>query len=54
MESHYHITTSHTDMKDNRDLLHKTVEEPDMILRGVNNELRAVRFFQKIIPHEVK
>ena len=42
-----HITTSHTDMKDNRDLLHKTVEEPDMILRGVNNELRAVRFFQK-------
>jgi len=42
-----HITTSHTDMKDNKDLLHKTVEEPDMILRGVNNELRAVRFFQK-------
>ena len=42
-----HITTSHTDMNDNKDLLLKTIEEPDMILKGVSDELRAVRFFQK-------
>ena len=42
-----HITTSHTDMNDNKDLLFKTVENPDMILKGVNGELRAVRFYQK-------
>ena len=42
-----HITTSHTDMNDNKDLLFKTVETPDMILKGVNGELRAVRFYQK-------
>ena len=42
-----HITSSHTDMNDNKDLLLKTVEEPDMILKGVSDELRAVRFFQK-------
>ncbi|MCD6207311.1 MAG: hypothetical protein J7J06_04870 [Methanosarcinales archaeon] len=42
-----HITTSHTDMNDNKDLLFKTVEYPDMILKGVSDELRAVRFFQK-------
>ena len=28
-----HITTSHTDMKDNKDLLLKTVEDPEMILK---------------------
>ena len=42
-----HITTSHTDMNDNKDLLFKTVENPDMILKGVNGELRAIRFYQK-------
>jgi len=42
-----HITTSHTDMNDNKDLLLKTVEDPDMILKGVTDELRAVRFYQK-------
>jgi hypothetical protein len=42
-----HITTSHTDMNNNKDLLLKTVEKPDMILKGVSGELRAVRFFQK-------
>jgi len=42
-----HITTSHTDMNDNKDLLLKTVENPDMILKGVDGELRAVRFYQK-------
>jgi len=42
-----HITTSHTDMKDNKDLLLKTVEDPEMILKGVSDELRAVRFFQR-------
>ena len=42
-----HITTSHTDMEDNKDLLLKTVEKPDMILKGVSDDLRAVRFFQK-------
>jgi len=42
-----HIITSHTDMKNNKDLVLKTVKEPDMILKGVNEELRAVRFFLK-------
>ena len=42
-----HITSSHTDMNDNKDLLLKTVENPDMILKGVDGELRAVRFYQK-------
>ena len=42
-----HITTSHADMNDNKDLLLKTVEYPDMILKGVSDELRAVRFFQR-------
>ena len=42
-----HITTAHTDMNNNKDLLLKTVEKPDMILKGVSDELRAVRFFQK-------
>ena len=42
-----HITSSHTDMNDNKDLLLKTVENPDMILKGVGGELRAVRFHQK-------
>jgi len=42
-----HITTSHTDMNDNKDLLLKTIEEPDMVLEGVSDELRAVRFFPK-------
>ncbi|MCK4736791.1 MAG: DUF2283 domain-containing protein [Methanophagales archaeon] len=49
-----HITSSHTDMNDNKDLLLKTVENPDMILKGVDGELRAVRFYQKIIPHVVR
>ena len=49
-----HITSSHTDMNDNKDLLLKTVENPDMILKGVGSELRAVRFYQKIIPHVVR
>jgi len=34
-------------MNDNKDLLLKTVENPDMILKGVDGELRAVRFYQK-------
>jgi len=42
-----HITTSHTDMKDNKDLLLKAVEDPEMILKGVSDELRAVSFFQR-------
>lgn len=41
-----HIITSHTDMNNNKDLLLKTVNAPDMILKGVANELRAVRFFK--------
>ena len=42
-----HITTSHLDMNDNQELLLKTVRDPDMILRGVSDEIRAARFFQK-------
>ena len=42
-----HIITSHIDMTDNRDLLLKTVEDPDMILKGVSDEVRAVRFFKE-------
>ena len=42
-----HIIMSHTDMNDNKDLLFKTVEYPDMILKGVGSELRAVKFYQK-------
>jgi len=34
-------------MNDNKDLLLKTIEEPDMVLEGVSDELRAVRFFPK-------
>ena len=41
-----HIITSHVDMKDNKEMLLKTVEDPDMILRGVLDELRAVKFFE--------
>ena len=42
-----HILTSHTDMKDNLDKLIETVENPDMILKGVSDELRAVKFFKQ-------
>jgi hypothetical protein len=42
-----HIITSYLDMTDNEDLLLKTVEDPDMILKGVSDEMRAVRFFQE-------
>ena len=42
-----HIITSHLDMTDNEDLLLKTVEDPDMILKGVSDEVRVVRFFQE-------
>ena len=42
-----HITMSHADMNNNEDLLLETVEEPDMILKGVSDELRAVRYYQK-------
>jgi hypothetical protein len=42
-----HISASHTDMKNNKDLVLKTVKEPAMILKGVSDELRAVRFFTK-------
>ena len=34
-------------MTDNEDLLLKTVEDPDMILKGVSDEVRVVRFFQE-------
>ncbi len=44
-ERWYHITTSHTDMKNNEELLFETVKAPDMILKGVGDELRTVRFF---------
>ena len=42
-----HIITSHVDMNNNMDLLVKTIEDPDMILKGVSDELRAVKFFQQ-------
>lgn len=42
-----HITTSHLDMKNNQKLLAETIHEPYMILKGVLDELRAVRFFPK-------
>ena len=42
-----HIITFHTEMNNNKDLLLKTVHDPDMILKGVSDELRGVRFFQK-------
>ena len=42
-----HITTSHTDMKDNQKLLLETVQGPDMILCGVQDDIRAVKFFKE-------
>jgi len=35
-------------MKDNKDLLLKTVEESGNDFKGVSDELRAVRFFQRM------
>jgi hypothetical protein len=32
-------------MYNNKEHLFKTIEAPDMILKGVSDELRAVRFF---------
>lgn len=46
-ERREHIVASHEDMDNNTDLLLKTIEDPDMILKGVSNELRATKFFQK-------
>lgn len=40
-----HITESHIDMKGNQELLLETVREPDMILQGVTDEFRSVKFF---------
>ena len=34
-------------MRDNLDKLIETVENPDMILKGVSDELRAVKFFKQ-------
>ncbi len=42
-----HIITSHLDMVGNKKELLKTIEDPDMILKGVNDEKRAVRFFKE-------
>ena len=42
-----HIIASHADMKDNRKLVLETIREPDMILRGATDELRAIKFFSE-------
>lgn len=42
-----HITISHIDMEGNQKSLQETVQDPDIILRGVLDEVRAVKFFQK-------
>ena len=42
-----HITTSHLDMVNNKEKLLETVKDPDMILKEVTDELRAVKFFRR-------
>lgn len=42
-----HIITSHLDMVSNKEKLLETVKDPDMILKGVSDELRAIKFFQQ-------
>ena len=41
------IIASHADMKDNQKLVLETIREPDMILKGVTDELRAIKFFSE-------
>lgn len=40
-----HIITSHTEMDENILELTKTIEDPDIITKGVSDELRCIRFF---------
>ncbi|PIQ94701.1 MAG: hypothetical protein COV68_03220 [Nitrospirae bacterium CG11_big_fil_rev_8_21_14_0_20_41_14] len=42
-----HIVISHLDMENNQGAVIETTRNPDMILRGIADELRAVRFFPK-------
>lgn len=42
-----HITASHIDMEDNQKLLLETIRDPDIILQGVTDDVRGVKFFQK-------
>ncbi len=42
-----HIITSHLDMVGDEEELLKAVEDPDMILKGVSDEKRAVKFFEE-------
>ena len=42
-----HITTSHLDMENNQEAAIETTQNPDMMLRGIADEMRAVRFFPK-------
>ncbi len=42
-----HIISSHIEMGGNLPKLMKTVEDPDVIVTGVSDELRCIRFFPK-------
>ena len=46
-ERWFHIITSHTEMNGNILELIETIEDPDVITKGVGDELRCIRFFAR-------